>query len=159
MNYELWIMNYELWILRQIVTKLEESAFPSRREGLKRALREYLLLAKISINAHGLLLRLRVANVAMTAVFKRGIILTTLTRNRNPESNSWGTKVPLIVPYLIWSIIVHHFRHFHGNYYNSLRCWGPALYFELPNCGVEQQRILLASCVSTTVCAHEWYHR
>ena len=29
---------------------------------------------KIYINGHGLLLRLRVANIAMTAVFKRGII-------------------------------------------------------------------------------------
>ena len=44
------------------------------REGLKRALREYVLSAKNSINGHGLLLRLRETKIAMTAVFKRGII-------------------------------------------------------------------------------------
>ena len=44
------------------------------REGLKRALREYVLSAKNSINGHGLLLRLRETKMAMTAVFKRGIV-------------------------------------------------------------------------------------
>ncbi len=40
--------------------------------------------------------------------------LITLTRNRCPESNSWGTRVPLIVPYRLIN-----FRHFHA----SLSSW------------------------------------
>ena len=55
-------------ILRYIIVKLEESAFSFLGE---RALNAHL---KISSNGHGLLLRLRETNRAMTAVFKRGTI-------------------------------------------------------------------------------------
>ena len=57
------------------MARLEESAssFPGERPQNARFENIYYR-PKISINGHGLLLRLRVANMAMTAVFKRGII-------------------------------------------------------------------------------------
>ena len=64
-------------MLRQIITKLEESSssFPGERALNDREhFDDIYYRPKISINGHGLLLRLREANMAMTAVFQRGII-------------------------------------------------------------------------------------
>ena len=61
---------------------------------------KYLLAAKISIDGHGLLLRLRKTNTDMTAVLRGAPFLITLTKNHNQESNGWGTTVALM--YYIW---------------------------------------------------------
>ena len=62
-------------MLRQIIAKLDESSssFPGER-ALNEHFEDIYYRPKISINGHGLLLRLRQANMAMAAVFQRGII-------------------------------------------------------------------------------------
>ena len=89
-------------MLRQIIAKLDESSssFPGER-ALNEHFEDIYYRPKTSINGHGLLLRLREANIAMAAVFQRGVIPYHTHQESQPgECDELSAELTLVVTYL-----------------------------------------------------------